>query len=89
MGRIGTIGCALVGLALAGCASSQELVARSESHLQLAQAAARAGDYKLAKQEQNHAYRLFQSAAVRAYEEGRPVPPAPPTPNPLPQRVAF
>jgi hypothetical protein len=89
MGRIGAIACAFAGLVLAGCASSQELNARSEQQLQLAQAAAQSGDYKLAKKEQNHAFRLYQSAAVRSLEEGQPVPPAPPTPQPLPQRVTF
>jgi hypothetical protein len=67
-----------------GCASAESLRQQSDEHLQLAQKAARAGEYERAKAEQRRAEYLFDRAAVRAYEEGRPSLPPPQTAPPLP-----
>jgi hypothetical protein len=86
----GSIRNVLVGLLFAGgCASSQSLVAESDAHLREAQAAQCAGNMALAHSEQRHARYLYERAAARAYEEGKPPPPAPPTLPPFPVRSVF
>jgi hypothetical protein len=78
-------------LALVGCAGPQELVARSEQHLQLSRAAYEAGDRDRALQEQRRAEHYYDRAAVRATELSRPVPAPPPTQPvfPLPVRTVL
>lgn len=74
----------IVTLALAACASSDELGARAERHMQAAQHASAMGDHRRTVDEQRHAEHLYQQADARAYEERRPQPPPPSTPAPLP-----
>jgi hypothetical protein len=69
-------------LALVGCATPQELVARSDHHLQLSRAAYAEGDRARAVQEQEKAEWYYDRAAVRATQQARPVP-APPTTQPV------
>lgn len=70
-------------MAVAGCASSDELAARSNARMTSATEAAAAGDLGRARQEQRRAEHLYQRASARAFEEARPAPPEPPNP-PLP-----
>jgi hypothetical protein len=74
----------IVALALGGCGSSVELRARAEHHMQAAGQASAAGDYRRTVDEQRRAMYLYQRADARAFEEGRPQPPPPATPAPLP-----
>lgn len=71
------------------CASSEDLVRRSDAHLQKAQTYAAAGDSDRAAREQHKAFRDYERAAGRAFEEGRPVPAPPPTPPPLPEAATV
>jgi hypothetical protein len=70
------------------CASSTELVHRSDVHLRNARAAYAAGDVDRAAREQDRAFHDYNRAAAKAYLEERPPPPPPRTP-PLPERVFF
>jgi hypothetical protein len=67
-----------------GCASSTELRARSEHHLQRAQLERATGDLAAAAHDERRAQYLFERAGVRAYEEERPVPPPPPSAHNFP-----
>lgn len=80
--RLTWIALAVVGVT--GCASSGELSQRADAHMVAANRAATAGDYGRARAEQKKAEHLYQQADARAYEEGRPAPPPPETPAPLP-----
>jgi hypothetical protein len=78
----------LVGMVtFAACASPAQLRDRSEEHAQLAQGAAWHGDSHRAHQQQVKAQQLYDRAAVRAWEEGQPVPPPPKTPPVYPDSV--
>jgi hypothetical protein len=68
---------------LAGCASSQELAARSSAHMANARQAAAVGNYEVARAEQRKGEEDYQRATDRAWHEGRPSP-APPDGAPLP-----
>jgi hypothetical protein len=75
-------------LALIGCASPQQLRSQSEAHLIASRAAQAEGDHARALQEQRKAEYYYDRAAVRAWEQDRPVPPPPPTQpvSPIPVR---
>lgn len=75
----GWIGLAAVTL-VCGCQSSQVLRDHAELHAQLAQGAASQGDYESARKEQAKAQRLYDRAAVRAWETRQPAPEPPSTP---------
>jgi len=65
----------VVGLSSAGCATSRQEQQRALAHQQNSDDAAARGQYGIAGSEQRKAEESHHKAAVKAIDEGKPIPP--------------
>ena len=66
--------CLSVGICGAGCATSHQEQQRALSHQENSDNAAKNGQYGIAESEQRKAEASHHKAAVKAIDEGRPIP---------------